>query len=107
MILSNKKPIIPMTNMATMILAFESFAPFWNSSQTKDPKPGLCANNSMAIKTIQATETVIRIPVKIKGMEEGKITDPRDPRKFTNIELTKEQPDLQNFEKTPNAVIVE
>ena len=72
--LSNKKPMIPITNMATIILALESFAPFWNSSQTNNPKPGLCAKSSIAIKTIQATDNVIFNPVKIKGKDDGKTT---------------------------------
>ena len=65
--------MMPMINMATMILALESLAPFWNSSQTKLPKPGLWASSSMAMSTIQATETVIRKPVKIKGKEAGRM----------------------------------
>lgn len=73
MMRSSINPIIPMTNMATIILELESLEPFWNSSQTKEPKPGLCANNSIAINTIQATERVILNPVKIIGKEEGRI----------------------------------
>ena len=63
-----------MTNMATIIFALESFAPFWNSSHTNSPKPGLCAKSSIAIKTIQATDNVIFNPVKINGKEEGSTT---------------------------------
>ena len=66
--------MIPITNIATIIFEFESFAPFWNSSQTNEPKPGLWASNSIAINTIQATESVILNPVKIKGNDDGKIT---------------------------------
>ena len=73
-ILSNKKPMKPIMNMATIIFEFESMAPFWNSSQTKEPSPGLCANNSIAINTIHATESVILKPVNINGKEAGKIT---------------------------------
>lgn len=41
------------------------------------------------------------------NMEEGKITDPRDPTEFTKIELSRDQPDAQIFEKTPKAEIIE
>ena len=40
-------------------------------------------------------------------MVDDKITEPRSPRKFTNIQLSKEAPDPKLFSKTENAVIVD
>ncbi len=40
-------------------------------------------------------------------LEEGQITDPRDPTEFVNISLSKEPTDPKMFEMTANAKIVE
>lgn len=41
------------------------------------------------------------------NLEDGVLTEPREPTEFINIKLTKEQPDAQRFEKTENAIVVE
>ncbi len=40
-------------------------------------------------------------------LENDSITDPREPTEFVNIKLSEEEADAQNFEKTPDAIIVE
>ena len=41
------------------------------------------------------------------NMEDDKITEPRSPRAFTNIQISKEEPDQEMYLKTEKAVIVE
>src|SRR5690554_62999 len=74
MIRSSTKPIKPIANTAAMIRLRDWLLPFWNSSQTNLPSPGLCASISAAISTIQAIPSETRSPVKIMGMDDGRTT---------------------------------
>ena len=85
-----------------MILLRDWLLPFWNSSQTNLPSPGLWASISAAISTIQAMPSDTRRPVKIIGTEEGKTTlrtwvqnDSRSTREtFSRSGLTAATPTL-------------
>src|SRR5262245_33443157 len=95
----------PMVSTATSMRLIDSELPFWNSSHTNLPSPGFCASISAAISTIQPTPSDNRMPVKISGSDDGRISFTRRVRQLSFNTLATFSRSL-SIDDTPNEVLM-